>query len=119
VGTTSTLLAGVIAVAGVFGIGATGAVAASPSTITVTIDDTFFLPGTSAACGFDVYGHDYGWLMESTTYLPRATRVMNRHDRPVGQSHRGPARELLGGPQRHLSGSCTVRRRTTPGATRR
>jgi hypothetical protein len=45
----------VIAVAGVFGIGATGAVAASPSTITVTIDDTFFLPGTSAACGFDVY----------------------------------------------------------------
>lgn len=36
--------------------------AATPAWEQVTIDDTFFLPRTSEACGFDVFEHDEGQL---------------------------------------------------------
>lgn len=36
--------------------------AATPTWEEVTVDDTFYLPKTSAACGFDVFEHDQGQL---------------------------------------------------------
>jgi hypothetical protein len=42
---------------------ATGPVAAgTPEWEQVSVDETFYLPRTSAACGFDVYEHDEGEL---------------------------------------------------------
>jgi hypothetical protein len=38
------------------------AAAAGPAWEKVNVDDTFFLPRTSAACGFDVFEHDEGQL---------------------------------------------------------
>lgn len=36
--------------------------AATPTWEDVTVDDRFYLPRTSAACGFDVFEHDEGQL---------------------------------------------------------
>jgi hypothetical protein len=36
--------------------------AATPTWEEISVDDTFYLPRTSAACGFDVYEHDQGQL---------------------------------------------------------
>jgi hypothetical protein len=38
------------------------AAAAGPAWEEVNVDDTFYLPRTSAACGFDVFEHDEGQL---------------------------------------------------------
>jgi hypothetical protein len=57
----------------VVGIGATSAMAKPPAWETVTVDDTYLLPITSAACGFEVYKHDFGTLEIQTTELPDGT----------------------------------------------
>jgi hypothetical protein len=57
----------------VVGIGATSAMAEPPAWETVTVDDTYLLPITSAACGFEVYKHDFGTLEIQTTELPDGT----------------------------------------------
>ena len=54
----------------VVGIGATSAMAEPPAWETVTVDDTYLLPMTSAVCGFEVYKHDFGTLEIQTTELP-------------------------------------------------
>ena len=50
----------------VVGTGATTAMAEPPAWETVSVDDTFLLPITSATCGFDVYKHDFGTLKIQT-----------------------------------------------------
>jgi hypothetical protein len=52
-----------LAVAAIVALTAAGpAAAAAPSWEEVNVDDTFYLPRTSAACGFDVFEHDQGQL---------------------------------------------------------
>jgi streptogramin lyase len=46
------------------------AIAGPPSWESITVDDTYLLPNTSAACGFDVYEHDFGTLKDQTIVLP-------------------------------------------------
>jgi hypothetical protein len=57
----------------VVGIGATSAMAGPPAWETVTVDDTYLLPTTSAACGFEVYKHDFGTLEIQTMELSDGT----------------------------------------------
>jgi hypothetical protein len=64
----------------VVGIGATSAMAEPPAWETVTVDDTYLLPITSAACGFEVYKHDFGTLEIQTMELPDGVRT---HDLAV------------------------------------
>ena len=54
----------------VVGIGATSAMAEPPDWETVTVDETYLLPITSATCGFEVYKHDFGTLEIQTMVLP-------------------------------------------------
>ena len=42
----------------------------APTWESITVDDTYLLPNTSAACGFDVYEHDLGTLENQTIVLP-------------------------------------------------
>jgi len=44
--------------------------AGPPSWESITVDDTFLLANTSAACGVDVYEHDFGTLKNQTIVLP-------------------------------------------------
>jgi hypothetical protein len=53
----------VLAIAGI-------ASAGSPTFVTTTVDDTTFLSGTSAICGFPVYEHDVGTVTTMVTTLP-------------------------------------------------
>jgi len=59
----------------VVGIGATSAMAGPPTWETVTVDDTYLLPRTSAACGFEVYKHDYGTLKIQTVVADGSVRI--------------------------------------------
>jgi hypothetical protein len=55
------------------GLGSMKAMAGPPTWETVTVDDTYLLPRTSAVCGFDVYKHDFGTLKIQTVVLPDGT----------------------------------------------
>jgi hypothetical protein len=59
----------------VVGIGATSAMAGPPTWETVTVDDTYLLPRTSAACGFEVYKHDFGTLKIQTVVANGSVRI--------------------------------------------
>jgi hypothetical protein len=47
--------------------------AGTPTWEEVNIDDTFYLPRTSAACGFDVFEHDEGQLMFQVIEMANGT----------------------------------------------
>jgi hypothetical protein len=57
------------------GIGATSAMAGPPTWETVTVDDTYPLPRTSATCGFEVYKHDFGTLKIQTVVADGTVRI--------------------------------------------
>jgi hypothetical protein len=59
----------------VAGIGATSAMAGPPTWETVTVDDTYLLPRTSATCGFEVYKHDFGTLKIQTVEADGSVRI--------------------------------------------
>ena len=55
------------------------ATAGKPSWESITVDETSLLPNTSAACGFDVYEHDFGTLKDQTIVLPDGSmRISDR-----------------------------------------
>ena len=49
-----------------------------PEFVTNTIDQTTFLPGTSAACGFPVYQHDLGTVTTQVSTTPDGS--LRSHD---------------------------------------
>jgi hypothetical protein len=55
------------------GIGSTSAMAQPPAWETITVDETYLLPITSATCGFEVYKHDFGTLEIQTIELSDGT----------------------------------------------
>ena len=59
----------------IVGIGATAAMAGPPTWETVTVDDTYLLSTTSAACGFEVYKHDFGTLKIQTVEADGTVRI--------------------------------------------
>jgi hypothetical protein len=59
----------------VIGMGATSAMAGPPTWETVTVDDTYLLPRTSATCGFEVYKHDFGTLTIQTVVADGSVRI--------------------------------------------
>ena len=59
----------------VVGMGATSAMAGPPTWETVTVDDTYLLPTTSATCGFEVYKHDFGTLKIQTVVAVGSVRI--------------------------------------------
>ena len=108
------------------------AAAAPPTWEEVTVDDTSYLPRTSAACGFDVFEHDVGelkfQLIASGWFRDRAVaghersfhgsgpgsdlhvgRQRPRDDRSRRHGHREPARLHHG----HLQQSLPVARGLT------
>ena len=84
---TSTLVATVALLAA-----AAPAAAAGPSWETITVDDTFFLPRTSAACGFDVYEHDEGQLKFQVIEMANGTLRFKDLSIHVSQSVIAPSR---------------------------
>ena len=73
------LLAVVIAVASALAGGS--AKAGTPTWESISVDDTYLLPLTSAACGFDVYEHDVGTLKNQTIVRPDGSVMIS--DRAV------------------------------------
>jgi len=73
------LLAVVIAVASALAGGS--AKAGTPTWESISVDDTYLLPVTSAACGFDVYEHDFGTLKNQTIVRPEGSMMIS--DRAV------------------------------------
>jgi hypothetical protein len=70
-------LAVVIAVSAA--LAGTPAKAGPPTWESITVDDTYLLPNTSAACGFEVYEHDFGTLKDQTIVLPDGSvRISDR-----------------------------------------
>lgn len=59
----------------VVGIGTTSAMAEPPTWETVTVDDAYLLPRTSATCGFEVYKHDFGTLKIQTVAADGSVRI--------------------------------------------
>lgn len=51
-------------------VAATANASSPPTFVTSTVDETQFLPFTSAACGFPVYEHDTGTVTTAFTTLP-------------------------------------------------
>jgi hypothetical protein len=72
-------LAVVIAVASA--LAGSSAKAGTPNWESITVDDTYLLQTTSAACGFDVYEHDFGTLKNQTIERPDGTTMIS--DRAV------------------------------------
>lgn len=74
----ATALASVV-VALAFAIaGVANAADGPPTFVTNTIDDTTFLSGTSAACGFPVYQHDVGTVTTQISTMPDGS--LRSHD---------------------------------------
>ena len=59
----------------VVGMGATSAMAGPPTWETVTVDDTYLLPRTSATCGFEVDKHDVVTLKIQTVVADGSVRI--------------------------------------------
>jgi hypothetical protein len=63
----------------VIGVASASAKGGPPGWESITVDDTFLLPNTSAACGFDVYEHDFGTLKGQTQVMPDGSvRISDR-----------------------------------------
>jgi hypothetical protein len=58
-------------------VAATANASAQPTFVTNTVDETQFLPFTSAACGFPVYEHDAGTVTTMLTTLPDGSRKVH------------------------------------------